>query len=262
MGNYRNRYDDVYWETDRNDDEFRNRGLGYSGMRGRERTWDERPVYYGRERQRESYNRDSRDESRDDYSSDRNEARMVNRDYSSSYGTRPATTNRYYERTYRPPYYGRDFDARDYRGDYDDRDSRSEYAQHRGWWDRASDEVAAWFGDEEAVRRRRQEKNQSTHRGRGPKDYRRSDERIREDINDRLTDNEYLDAYDVHTVVNNGEVILSGTVSSRSDKRLAEDVAESVSGVNYVQNQLRVGEIRRIEDASVSTPQARAAKQV
>jgi hypothetical protein len=77
-------------------------------------------------------------------------------------------------------------------------------------------------------------------RGRGPKGYRRSDERIREDVNDRLGDDYYIDASDIEVTVSNTEVTLTGTVPSRNDKRRAEDIAESVSGVTNVENRLRV----------------------
>ncbi len=40
--------------------------------------------------------------------------------------------------------------------------------------------------------------------------------------------------------VSNQEVTLSGTVASRNERRLAEEVAEQVSGAKYVQNNLRV----------------------
>jgi len=82
--------------------------------------------------------------------------------------------------------------------------------------------------------------DQRQHRGRGPKGYKRSDERIREDVNDRLSDDYYLDASDVEVSVSNTEVTLTGTVNSRSDKRRAEDLAERVSGVSNVENRLRV----------------------
>ncbi|PYS69351.1 MAG: hypothetical protein DMF69_17260, partial [Acidobacteria bacterium] len=124
------------------------------------------------------------------------------------------------------------------RGRYDY--GRGEYGaeEERGWWDRASDEVASWFGDEEAQRRRRMD-DQRPHRGKGPKSYRRSDERIKEDINDRLSEG-YIDATEIMVMVENGEVTLTGTVNSRSDKRRAEDIAEYVSGVSNVENRLRV----------------------
>src|SRR5262249_6498718 len=78
------------------------------------------------------------------------------------------------------------------------------------------------------------------HRGRGPKGYKRTDARVREDINDRLADDSFLDASEIEVEVKNGEVTLSGTVTQRQDKRRAEDLAENVSGVQHVQNNLRL----------------------
>lgn len=76
--------------------------------------------------------------------------------------------------------------------------------------------------------------------GRGPKGYQRSDDRIREEICDCMTDDAMLDASDVEVAVVQGEVTLTGSVASRDQKRRAEDVAERVSGVRDVTNQLRV----------------------
>jgi hypothetical protein len=76
--------------------------------------------------------------------------------------------------------------------------------------------------------------------GRGPKGYQRSDERIREDVCERLTQDPRVDASDIEIQVQNGEVTLSGTVDDRESKRTAEDVAESISGVKDVHNQIRV----------------------
>lgn len=112
--------------------------------------------------------------------------------------------------------------------------------ENRGWWDRTADEVASWFGDEEATRRRRMDEQREGYRGRGPRGYSRSDERIKEDINDEFTDSWMLDAWDLEVQVNDGNVILSGTVQSRYEKRLAEDIAEDVSGVKNVENHIRV----------------------
>jgi hypothetical protein len=120
------------------------------------------------------------------------------------------------------------------------RDYDYDREEGRGWLDRASDAVASWFGDEDAERRRRMDEQRAYRRGRGPKNYRRSDERIKEDVNDRLSDDYYLDASDVEVAVENSDVTLTGTVNSRSDKRRAEDLAESVSGVSNVENRLRV----------------------
>jgi osmotically-inducible protein OsmY len=108
--------------------------------------------------------------------------------------------------------------------------------EKRDFIDRASDEVASWFGDEGAERRREQDQ----HRGKGPKGYVRRDERILEDVNDRLMQDSYVDASDIEVMVAEAEVTLSGTVASRQDKRRAEDLADSVSGVAHVQNNIRV----------------------
>jgi hypothetical protein len=80
------------------------------------------------------------------------------------------------------------------------------------------------------------------HRGKGPRSYRRSDDRIREDIGERLTDDVLLDASEIEVSVSEREVTLNGTVRDRAEKRRAEDIAESVSGVSHVQNNLRVGQ--------------------
>ncbi len=109
----------------------------------------------------------------------------------------------------------------------------------RGWFERATDEVSSWFGDEEAERRRRRDQERGYY-GKGPRGYTRSDERIREDVNDRLTDDWQIDASEIEVTVSNGEVTLSGTINSREEKRRAEDLAENVSGVRHVQNNLRI----------------------
>jgi osmotically-inducible protein OsmY len=80
---------------------------------------------------------------------------------------------------------------------------------------------------------------QGRHAGRGPKNWQRSDERIREEVNERLTDHPHIDATEIDVQVKNGDVTLTGTVESRNVKRMAEDVAEGVSGVKEVHNQLR-----------------------
>jgi len=76
--------------------------------------------------------------------------------------------------------------------------------------------------------------------GRGPKNYMRSDERIREDVCQLLTEDWEVDASEIIVVVDDGEVTLSGTVPSREQRRRAEDRAEQVSGVTHVQNNVRV----------------------
>jgi len=102
---------------------------------------------------------------------------------------------------------------------------------------RVSDGGADDVGRDEADMRRF---HMGEHRGRGPKNYVRSDERIREDVSDRLSDDSWLDASDIEVTVASCEVTLSGQVHTRDDKRRAEDIAEQVSGVRHVQNNLRV----------------------
>jgi osmotically-inducible protein OsmY len=78
------------------------------------------------------------------------------------------------------------------------------------------------------------------HVGRGPKGYTRGDERILEDVCDRLTDDPRIDASDIEVQVKNGEVSLSGSVRTREEKRFSEDLIERISGVRDVSNHLKV----------------------
>ncbi len=164
-----------------------------------------------------------------------------------------------YEGEYREPYY-----QRGYEGEYRERGGRGRgRGEERGFFERAGDEIRSWFGDDEAERRRRaDEMRKGTYAGRGPRGYRRSDERIREDINDNLTDDWYIDASDIEVTVNNGMVTLTGHVDSRLEKRRAEDIVECVSGVTDVSNQLRVE--RKIpvtaEPETGEAPRARTAR--
>lgn len=203
---------------------------------------------------------------REDYNRNK-EQKYDNRSGIENYSRGMSSRDRDYERSnygyggssrYNEPRYSRsDYNARDYEAggssrygsdysndytDYGDYDRNRYDEEDRGWWDKASDEVASWFGDEDATRRRRIDarRKEGDFTGRGPKNYKRSDERIKEDINDRLSFYSYIDASDVDIEVNNGEVILTGTVIDRWSKRRAEDIAESVSGVNNVENRLRV----------------------
>ncbi len=76
--------------------------------------------------------------------------------------------------------------------------------------------------------------------GRGPEGYQRGDERIMEEVCERLTQHGQIDASGIQVRVTDGEVTLSGSVNTRDEKRMAEDAIESISGVNDVQNKLRV----------------------
>ena len=76
--------------------------------------------------------------------------------------------------------------------------------------------------------------------GRGPKNYRRSDERIQEDVCHLLMQDWGVDASNIEVAVVNCEVTLNGTVPSREQRRRAEDCVEQVAGVSHVQNNVRV----------------------
>jgi hypothetical protein len=89
------------------------------------------------------------------------------------------------------------------------------------------------------ARQSRQERGQN--RGRGPRGYQRSDDRIREEVCERLTDDEHIDASDVEVTVANCEVALSGRVRTREQKRRAIDIADDVSGVHHVRSSLKIG---------------------
>jgi hypothetical protein len=77
-----------------------------------------------------------------------------------------------------------------------------------------------------------------SHAGRGPRGYRRSDERIREDVCDLLTEAHDVDATEIEIAVADSVVTLSGTVDTRSARRRAEDIALQVPGVADVHNRL------------------------
>jgi osmotically-inducible protein OsmY len=76
--------------------------------------------------------------------------------------------------------------------------------------------------------------------GRGPRGYQRGDERIREDVCDRLTDDPRIDASDMDVQVKGGEVTLAGSVRTRDEKRYTEDLIERITGVREVNNNLKV----------------------
>ena len=77
-------------------------------------------------------------------------------------------------------------------------------------------------------------------RGRGPQGYVRPDERIRDDIIDRLTDDDDIDASQILLMIEDGVVTLTGNVPERGMKHRAEDIAAEASGVRDVRNEIRV----------------------
>lgn len=84
----------------------------------------------------------------------------------------------------------------------------------------------------------------------GPKGYKRSDDRLREDICEKLTEDERIDATDIDVIITNAEVTLNGTVHTKEERRRAELLIDDIIGVTHVQNNLRIkgeGDTRNIE---------------
>lgn len=92
------------------------------------------------------------------------------------------------------------------------------------------------------------------HAGRGPRGYSRSDERLTEDVCERLMEDDRIDASDVSVRVEKGVVRLEGSVESRAVKHRVEDLVDSVLGVRDVANQLKVGNGRSEPHVEAATP--------
>lgn len=106
---------------------------------------------------------------------------------------------------------------------------------------RAGQRIAGWFSGDAATHDDRQRyEDFRGHRGVGPRGYKRSDERISDEVHQHLTDDPWLDASEISCSVSGGEVTLSGTVDNREAKHRAERSVEDLSGVTHVQNNLRV----------------------
>jgi hypothetical protein len=84
------------------------------------------------------------------------------------------------------------------------------------------------------------EKEPPKHQGKGPKGYKRRDDRIHDEICERLTHHPLIDASMMEVHVKDGEVTLSGEVTDRRMKHAVEDAVDEVSGVRDIHNQLRV----------------------
>ena len=265
-GNYGRGYRDHGYEGDRGNFNYGsyegNLGYGTSiGGRyenyGSDRNYNDRGNYSESQYSRDSgFNRGRYSGDRDEGFTGYNDWRTSpygsgNRDYL-NYGSERGANDRFGDEYNRSNYEGRNYNrgggnygGGNYGSDYNrGRDERGE----RGWWDKTSDEVSSWFGDEDAERRRERDRQVSgQHKGKGPKGYTRSDDRIKEDINDRLSDDVFIDASEIDVTVSQGEVTLTGTVETRSAKRRAEDIAEEVSGVKNVENRLRLASSPRTD---------------
>jgi len=97
-----------------------------------------------------------------------------------------------------------------------------------------------------------------TFAGRGPRSYQRSDDRVREDVNERLTADPRIDASDIEVRVQNGEVTLSGTVCDRRSRRMAEEIIEDLPGVRDVRVELKIDASRWSHSGSYESDQSRS----
>lgn len=78
----------------------------------------------------------------------------------------------------------------------------------------------------------------SKNYGKGPLGYKRSDEKIKEDVCNTLYIHHEIDASEIEVSVLAGTLKLSGFIGSRKLKRLVENIVENLPGVEDVQNLL------------------------
>lgn len=83
-----------------------------------------------------------------------------------------------------------------------------------------------------------------SYRGRGPKGYVRSDERLREIICEHLTDDPNIDASDISIEVEHQHVRLTGSIEDPELKQEVEALIERVGGVKGIDNQLRTRSVQ------------------
>ena len=105
---------------------------------------------------------------------------------------------------------------------------------------RASDEVAAWFGNVDALGRRQRDEAVGDQAGKGPAGDSAADARLLADITDRLSQDAKLDASRIRVVVISGSVTLTGSVITAADRILAEQDC-SAAGAMHIANNLVVG---------------------
>jgi osmotically-inducible protein OsmY len=116
-------------------------------------------------------------------------------------------------------------------------DWRPESGGERGYgWQRPGNE----YGSQGYGGGQGQQQSQGTFRGRGPRGYERSDERLKEMVCERLTDDPSIDASEITIEVNQKVVKLTGTVDDRRTKYEVEELVERLGGVKDIDNQLRV----------------------
>lgn len=221
------------WRENRDRDENRQSSQTARGRdRGDEnRDWREQHPYWNRDERNRQWIREAQDRAS---SGESENSRFENRDRQNLDRQERSYTGEDWTRniTRAQPHGSQEYEARDYdenRGTeyqrydrYRQPDQYSERSDYRPNREETLTERVGWFV------------------GVGPKGYRRSDERIREDVSEKLEDHPAIDASNIEVAVKDGEVTLTGSVDNRSAKRLAEDVTASCRGVKDVHNQIRV----------------------
>lgn len=96
-----------------------------------------------------------------------------------------------------------------------------------------ADDGETWVNNEEY-------NEQTNFVGYGPKNYRRSDDRIYEEVCETLMQHREVDASNIGVKVENGVVYLSGKANDRRSKKMAELIIEDLPGVQDVRNELSI----------------------
>lgn len=105
----------------------------------------------------------------------------------------------------------------------------------RTYGEHGSGQSRTGYGSEDRQRRQ----------ARGPKGYQRSDERLKEDICERLMAADHIDAAEVTVEVKSGKVTLEGSVPQRRMKHAIEDLVDDCIGVQDIDNKLRVAQLQQ-----------------
>ena len=103
-----------------------------------------------------------------------------------------------------------------------------------------SNRSPSYDGRDQGYRNPEAQYRASSAAGKGPKGWKRTDERIREDVCQALENDHVIDATEIEVAVKDGVVTLSGHIETRPIKRRAEDLVETISGVRDVRNELAI----------------------
>jgi len=101
---------------------------------------------------------------------------------------------------------------------------------------------------------------QGAHAGKGPRGWNQRDDRLIEEVSERLMEDRLLDARDIAVEANSGAVTLTGSVPGASDIVHAEMLARGTAGVTAVLNQLTIRPGVRAVDRRRREDEAKAGK--